>query len=180
MLHDGRAEVQAHVEQLVQAQLGDTLDLPQRFGQFIGMAVLQAPRKGGDDVLARQTLARRALDGQDEGKAELGVVLAVEALQGGKFVGAAQVQAGLGLFARRLGRQLSRDGGLAGQFGVGADESQLFFGRGQGQHALQFRLERRQAGKRPRGGCALGDPGRMFVDAMQLRDKIGLAAGVQV
>ena len=178
--HDGRAESQAHVEQVVQAQLGDALDLAQRLKQLVGPAVFQAPREGGDDVLARQAFAGRAFHGQDERKTEPGVVVGVQPLQGGEFFRAAQVQAGFRLLARGLGRQLAGNRRLAGQFRVGPDQAQLFVWRGQAQHPLQFALERRQAGKRPRRRRAAGDPGRVFVDAVQLLDKLFGAAGVQV
>jgi hypothetical protein len=60
-LHDGRAEFQLHRQQVVEADLGDALDLAQALGDFIGALVFQAAREGGDDGLARQALSGRAL-----------------------------------------------------------------------------------------------------------------------
>jgi hypothetical protein len=69
-------------------------------------------------------------DGEDEGEAELGVVVRIQLVQRGEFLRTAKVQAGLGLFIGRFGRELAGDGGLARQFRVGADQAQLFIQRG--------------------------------------------------
>jgi hypothetical protein len=55
--------------------------LAQRFLQLVLAAVFEAPLEGRDDGLAREALAGRALDGQDEGEAELGVVGGVQTVQ---------------------------------------------------------------------------------------------------
>jgi hypothetical protein len=63
--------IPAHVEQVVEAHLGDALDLAQALGDFIGALVFQAARKGGDDVLARQALPVGPLTARMKGKPNL-------------------------------------------------------------------------------------------------------------
>ncbi len=159
-MHDGGAELKVAAELAVDAQFGDALDLAQAFGHFVAALLLHAPRKRGDDVLARQTVAVRALDGEDEGKAEFGVVVGVEALQRGEFLGAAQVQAGFGLFVARFRGQFAGDRRLAGQLGVGADQAELFVDGGGVDVRLQRLFQRGGAGEGPRRPGAFGYPGR--------------------
>jgi hypothetical protein len=80
-----------------------------------------------------------------------------------------------------LPRALGELGGLelAEQLGVRADERELLRHRGVGEGALHGRVQVLQRREWPRGEGALGDPGRMLVDAAQARDEVGLAEGVQ-
>ncbi len=118
-----------------------------------------------------------SLDRENEGKAETLVVVGIQLLQRGEFLGAALVEAGLGLFAGRFGGQLAGDGCLAGQFRVGADQAQLLLAAGIGHDCLQRQFQRAGAGKRAARGGTLGDPRRMFVNAVQ---RFGECRGVAV
>ena len=117
-----------NLEQVVKPDLSDAVDLAQAFGHFVGALVLQAPREGLDDLLARQPIAGRALDREDERETEPGVVVGVQLVQRRVLLGAAQVEPRPGLLAGRFGGQLARNRSLAREFRVGADQAQLFIG----------------------------------------------------
>ena len=81
--------------------------------------------KGVDDLLLWQTGAARPAHRQDEGEAELRVVVGVELLDLRKLGRGAVRQAGLVLLICGFGGQRVADHGLARKFGVGADQGQL-------------------------------------------------------
>ncbi len=82
-------------EPVVQANLGDAVDVAQGLGQFEVGVVVQPAREGLDDFLLCKAGATRAAHGQNEGKAEPGVVAGVELLDSRELVRAAICQAGL-------------------------------------------------------------------------------------
>ena len=80
-LHHGGTDGRDVAKQVIDAHFGDAANLSQCFAQFIFRLIAQATREGGNDLLARQSFAGRALDGEDEGEAEFAVVVAIELLQ---------------------------------------------------------------------------------------------------
>ena len=71
------AECGLHAKLVVQPDLDDAVDVAQALCQLkVGVAV-QAALKRVDDLLLVQAQATRAAHGQDEGPAELGVVVGV-------------------------------------------------------------------------------------------------------
>ena len=145
-------------ELVVQAQFGHAVDVAQRLGEFEVGVVRQAALERGDDLAPVQPRAARAAHGQHEGPAELGVVGGVELLQVRKLFGRAIGQARLALFIRAFGGEVLADHGLAGQFGVGADQLQLRVVAGAPHAVHQRQLQRRQALERPLRGRGLCHP----------------------
>ena len=112
-------------ELLVQPQLGDAVDLAQALGELVVAVAVQAALEGVDDLAAVQPQPARAAHGQDERPAEARVVVGIQLLQARELGGRAVGQARRALLVRALGRQRAADQGLAGQFGVGADQVAL-------------------------------------------------------
>jgi hypothetical protein len=155
---DQVAEHRRDTELVVQPQLGDAVDVAHGLGELEVRVVGQPPHEGRNDLLARQAQAARPAHGQHEGKAELGVVVGVELLDAGEFLGCAVGQAGLALLVRRLGGQRLRHHRLARQFRVGAHQPDL---RGEvrfGEHPREHMLHLRQRGERALRQRTLGDP----------------------
>ena len=176
---DQIAEFRCVTELVIQAHLGDAVDVAQALGQLEVGVVRKASLKGGDDFSLVQTQAARATHSKDERKAELGVVVGVELLDLRELVRRAIGQAGLALLVRRLGGQGLAHHRLAGQFRVGADQRQLPVASGVAHHLHQRQLELRKGGERslrPHGG---GDPGRMFVGAVQQVGKARLVGAIE-
>jgi hypothetical protein len=134
-------------ELVVQADLGDAVDVAQALRQFEVRMALQAALEGGDDLAARKARAARPAHGQDEGPAEARVVGGVELLDVRKLGGRAVGQAGPALFVRALGGQALADHRLAGQFGVGAHQGHLPFAPGFAHAGGQRVLQRGQRGQ---------------------------------
>jgi hypothetical protein len=153
--------------------------LAQPLAQLVAARIADAPLEGGDDGLARQALAGRPLDREDERKAEAAVVVGIERMQLRVFGRRAAVQSRTGLLARGFGGQGAGNCRLASQFRVSAQQRQLFVDAGRIHHRLQGALERGQAGERAGMRRARRDPGRMFVDTAQGLDKAGGLACVQ-
>ncbi len=177
---DRVAQLRHMAQQCVQAQFRDAADLAQAFGQLVGRLIAQAAGEGADDGLARQSVAIRPLDREDEGEAEFGVVCGVQFVQRREFFRAALVQSGLGLFAARFHGQLTGQRRLARQFRMGADQAQLLGCACVPDHRLQRQFQRRQRGERALRRCALRYPRRMFVNAVQGRGKAGSVAGIEL
>ena len=163
------AERGLRVELVVEPDFRDAVDVAQRFAQLEGRMVVQAALEGVDDLALGEAGAARPAHGEDERKAELGVVVGVEVLDLRELLGRAIGQAGLALLVRRLGGQRLAHHGLAREFGVGADQAQLLVGGCARHHADQRVLEVRERAEGPLGDGARGDPGRMFVHAVEQR-----------
>ncbi len=161
------AELRHVAETIVEAKLGDAVDVAQRFAEFEIGVVLEAPLERGDDLRLAQAVAARATHGEDEREAELLVVGGIEVLQRGQLVGAAVGEAGLALFMRRLGGQRLGRHRLAGQLRMGAQEGLLSLQAGTGHGFDEHALELGQARERPARFGPIGDPGRVFVDALE-------------
>ena len=74
-----------HVEFISQAYLCNTVDVAQAFLLLKVRMPLQAPLKGGNDLLAGQPQAPWAAYGQDKWPTKFSVVLGVKLLQLGKL-----------------------------------------------------------------------------------------------
>ena len=91
------AQQRFDAELVGQSNLGDAVDIAQRLGALHVRMVAHAPREGVDDLALAQARAARPAHGQDEGEAELGVVVSVELLDARELLGRAFGQAGLAL-----------------------------------------------------------------------------------
>ena len=165
---------------VVQADLGNAVDVAQGLGALEVCMVAQPPRKGVDDLLFAQPRAARPAHRQDEREAEARVVVGVELLNARKLVGRALREARLRLLVRRFGRQALRHHGLACQLGVGTDQAELRVGAGRAHGMGHGVLEVRQRAKRPLREGLLGNPGRMFIHTVQQLQRLGGAGGVQL
>jgi hypothetical protein len=174
------AERGLDAELVGEAQLDDTVDVAQAFGEFVIDRMFEPALEGGDDFALPQPGAARAAHREDEGKAELGVVVGVELLDLGELVGRAVGEARLALLVGGLGRQRLADHRLAGQFRVGADQRELRLAPGLAHDLRQRELQVRQAGERAQRGGALGDPRRVFVAAVEQGDEFARARRVQL
>ncbi|MCY1536041.1 hypothetical protein D9M68_714780 [compost metagenome] len=174
------AERDVGAELVVQADLGDAVDVAQRLAELEARVVVQPAREGLDDLALGETRAARAAHGQDEREAELGVVVGVELLDLRELFGRAVGQAGLVLLVGRLGGERLADHGLAGELGVGADQADLLVGRRRGQRLHQRVLEMRERAEGALHQRALRDPGRVFVHAVEHGDGSGRPRGVEL
>ncbi|MCC2636099.1 MAG: hypothetical protein K0S48_3985, partial [Ramlibacter sp.] len=164
---DQVAQRRLHAELVVETNLDDAVDVAQRLGAFELRVVVQPAGEGVDDLLARQPRAARTAHRQDEGEAELGVVVGVELLDAPEFLGRTVRQSRLALLVGGFAGERPRQHGLAGELRVGTDQRQLAVGRriahDVGHHLLQV-AGRAEGPLRER---LLGDPGRVFVEAVQ-------------
>ena len=167
-------------ELVVQADLGNAVDVAQRLGALDVGVVVQAAREGVDDLRARQPRAARPAHGQDEREAKARVVVPVELLQSRKFFGRAVREACRALFVRGFGGQALRHHGLARQFGVGADQRKLRLGAGLAHGLRHDVLEVRERAKGPLAQRGLRDPGRVLVDAVQQLQRLVGMRGVEL
>ncbi len=95
----------------------------------------------------------------------------VHLLQPCKFFRRAAIQAGAGLLAARCTGQPPRQREPAREFGMRANQSQLLFVAGCRDNLFHCRMQHVARTKRPRLPCPLRNPGRMLVDAAELRDE---------
>ena len=174
------AQLRRHAELVVQADLGDAVDVAQALVALEVHRVAQAAGEGGDDLVPPQPEAARPAHGQDEGEAEPGVVVGVELLQPGEFLGRAVGQAGLALLVGRLGGERLRHHRLAGQLRVGADQRELRLQPRVSHDGDESVFQPGQARERPQCGGAFGDPRRVLVGAVQQRHELGGRGGVEV
>ena len=86
---------------------------------------MQTPLKSTNDLLARQTSAAWASHSQDKRKTELGVVVCIELLDVRELFWCAIRQTCFALFVGGFCGQAFTHHGLAGQFWVGAHQSDL-------------------------------------------------------
>ena len=114
-----------HAKLVVQADFGNAVDVAQTFRQLKVGVVVQPAGKGVDDLVLVQTLAARAAYRQYEGESELGVVVSVELLDACKLFGRAVGEPSLALFVGGFGGERLVHHGLACQFRVGANQTQL-------------------------------------------------------
>ena len=126
---------------VVEPDLGNAVDVAQALLPFKLRVAQQAPRKGFNDLLLVQPQSTRATHRQNEGKAELGVVVGVELLDHRKLCRRALRQTRLALLVGGLGRQALADHGLAGQLGVRLDQFDLSFFAGRLKHAGQLHFQ---------------------------------------
>ena len=138
------AQCRFDAEFVVQANLGDAVDVAQALLPFEVGVALQAAFEGLDDLPLAQARATRATHRQNERPAEPGVVVGIELLDPGELVGCAVGQSRFGLLVGRFRRQGLADHGLAGEFRMGPDQGQLRISSGFAQHHAQGVLEMRQ------------------------------------
>ncbi|MNV36366.1 hypothetical protein D3C71_1278390 [compost metagenome] len=167
-------------ELVVQANLGNAVDVAQGLGQFELGVVVQAPRKGVDDLPLGQARAARPAHGEDEREAEALVVGRVELLDALELLGRAVGQARRALLVGGFGREVFRHHGFARQLGVGADKTQLGVQLGSAHHLRQRVLQVRQRSEGPLRQGLLGKPRRVFVQPVQQRQGLGGAGGVEL
>ena len=174
------AQRRLDAELVVQADFDDAVDVAQAFAQLIVRVTQQAALEGVDDLPLAQAGAARSAHRQDEGEAELGVVVGVQLLDAGEFLGRAIGQAGLALLMGGFGGQRLADHGLAGQFRVGADQGQLGVTAGSVQRLDHRMLEFGQRVERAllQRGCSY--PRRMLVQAVQHLRGLGRAGAVEL
>ena len=174
------AERGRDAELVVQANLGDAVDVAQAFGELeLGMA-LQPPLEGRDDLAAREARAALASHREDERPAEFRVVVGVEPLERRELLGRAVRQAGARLLLRRFGRQRAGDHRLAGQFRVRAHQGELAVALGVAHDVHERELQVREALERSRFQRGFDDPRRMFVQPVQPGAGVGRACRVEV
>ncbi len=161
---------------VVEPQLGDAVDLAQAFGELALGRAGQPALEAGDDLGAAQAAAAWPAHGENERPAKARLVLGVEALDLLELGRRAGGEPGLALLLARCAGQRARDHRLAGQLGVRAQQRELGLAAGLAhgldQRALQGRERAVAAGRAARAG-ALGDPRRVFVDAVEQRDEFG-------
>ncbi|OIQ71145.1 hypothetical protein GALL_472380 [mine drainage metagenome] len=173
------AQFGREAELVVEANFGDAVDLPQGFGELEVRRVVHTALQGGDDLRARQSGAARPAHGEDEGPAEAGVVGGIELGEAGEISRRAVRQTGAALLVGGLGSKRAGDDGLARQFRVGANQGEPFLAAGLAHGLRQRVLERGQGGERSGRPGARGDPGRVFVHAVQQGGEGVLRSGVQ-
>ncbi|EWS58157.1 hypothetical protein Y694_03932 [Methylibium sp. T29-B] len=154
-------------ELVVQADLGDAVDVAQALGQLDLGVALQPALQRREDLAPVQALAAWAAHRQHEGPAEARAVFGVEPLHQRELLRGAVVQAGARLLAGRFGGQRAGHRGLARQLGVGAHQRELGLAPGLAHHAHHRMLELRQAGERPLAQCRLGNPRRVLVEPVE-------------
>mmetsp|Transcript_33908 Transcript_33908/g.72391 ORF Transcript_33908/g.72391 Transcript_33908/m.72391 type:complete len:216 (-) Transcript_33908:175-822(-) len=91
-------------------------------GRELLAARVGRPRREGRE----NCLLARAAHREDEGEAELGAVRSVELGKSRELCLGKCIETSLRLLSSALGRELTREGGLAGEVGVRAEQSQLF------------------------------------------------------
>ena len=79
-VEDAVAARRLDAEGVVEAQLGDAVDVAQRLGQLELARVAQPTREGGDDLALVEPVAARPAHGEDEREAEFLVVVGVQSL----------------------------------------------------------------------------------------------------
>ncbi|MDT4833992.1 hypothetical protein FQZ97_676210 [compost metagenome] len=150
-------------ELVLQAELGDAVEVMQRFLEFDVGRVVQAALEFVEHLPERQPGSARAAYGQDEGEAEFGAVDGIQLAQAGKFGRRSLRQAGQILFADRCfaeRRALLRGGG---QLGMGAHERKPGVGV-RFVHRLTHALPQVGQGAERAGlQRPAGDPGRTLV-----------------
>jgi hypothetical protein len=141
---------------------------------------MQATLEGLDDLLLVQPQAARTTHGQNEGPAELGVVVGIELLDAGELRRGAIGQTCPGLFVGGFRGERLAHHGLAGQFGVGADQAQLRVAASCLQYLRHGVLEMGQRAEGPLCEGALGDPVRVFVQAGQQTRRVRLGGVIEL
>ncbi|MCY1538713.1 hypothetical protein D9M68_742660 [compost metagenome] len=167
-------------ELVVQPDLGDAVDVAQALGALEVHRVVQAAFEGGDDVRLAQAGATRAAHREDERESVLRVVVGVEPLDVRELGGRAIRQARLGLLVGRFGGERLAHHGLARELGVGSDQGELRLHAGFVQHAHHGVLQRSERGKRALLQRGLGDPGGMFVQAVEQHRGFGQRCRVEL
>ena len=165
---------------VVQANLGDAVDVAQRLGTLEVRVVVQPPLKCGDDLLLSQAGAAWAAHRQDEGETEFGTVGGVEFTDVRQLFGGAVCQACLALLVGALGGERVALHLFSGQLGVHVDQHHLLRGRGRAHGLRQgvFQVLQRLHGARREG--LLGHPGGVFVNAVEQGDKVSGRGGVEL
>ena len=177
---DQVAEFRRVIELVVQAQLGDAVDVAQRLGQLEVWMVLSASLEGLDDLLLVQALAARAAHRQDERKTELHVVVGVQLLDLLELLRRAVGQARLALLMRRFGRQRLANHRLPREFRVGADQFELRILAGVAHHLDQRELEVSEALERAFVRGLAGDPRRVLIHAVEQLGEFVFRRGVDL
>ena len=173
------AEHRRRGEAIVEAQLGDAVDVAQRLGELEVGVVLEATLEGGDDLRLGQAVAARPAHREHERKAEALAVGRVQARDRRQLVRRARGEADPALLVVRLGGHRPGDHRLAGELGVRAQQGELLVAAGLAHDLDQRALELRQRRERAARPGALGDPGRMLVGAGEQGDEVGVRRRVQ-
>ncbi len=177
---DQVAQRRLRAELVVQPQLHDAVDVAQRLGSLELRVIVQPAGKGLDDLLAIQAGAARPAHGQDEGEAELRVVVCIELLDALELLQRAIGEAGLALFAGRLAGESLRHHGLAGELGVRPDQGQLLVRAGRAHDVRQRLLQMRERSEGPLRQSLPRDPRRVFVQPVEQAGGLRRIGGVDL
>ena len=105
---------------MIWAQTGNLVHLRKGGGELGFGIVRGALFKGGKNIAAGQ-----AANGDDERVAECSAIARVQHLKAGKFIRAAGIKAGPGLFGAGFGCQVPGNGQFTGKFGMRAQQRRL-------------------------------------------------------
>jgi hypothetical protein len=173
------AEEGPDAEAVVEAQLGDAVDVAQRFGELEVRVVLEPALEGGDDLRLRQSRSARPAHGEHEREAEAIAVGGVQRRDLRELGRRARGEADAALLVARLGGH--RPGGhrLAGELGVRAQQGELLVALGLGDDLDERSLELREREERAARPGPLAHPRRVLVGAGEQRDEVLVRRAVQ-
>ena len=172
------AELGHVTELLVQADLGDPMDVAQRFGVLEAGRMAEPSLERFEDLGLAEPASARAAQRKNERKAEPRLVVGVQRADPRELPRRARGEALL--LARRLARQRRVLHRAAGELRVRADQRELRVGAGLANDLHERALECGERAERPRGECALGNPRRMLVSAVEQRDELGRRCAIQL
>jgi hypothetical protein len=173
------AEERADAEAVVEAQLGDPVDVAQRFRELEVGVVLEPALEGGDDLRLRQPGSARPAHGEHEREAEAVPVGGVQLRDLRQLGRRARGQADAALLVARLGGHRPGRHRLAGELGVRAEQGELLVAIGLGDDFDERSLELREREERAARPRPLAHPRRMLVGAGEERDEVLVRRGVQ-
>src|SRR5882724_6257688 len=153
-------------DQVVQAESGYASDLLQAGTDLLFRGMRKPLFQLGNDLRARQSPYRN-----DEREIELPAVVRIQGLQPGELFRRAAIQSGAGLLAARGVGQPAVQRKPPREFRMRANQRQLFFSAGDRNDFFHCRMQCIARAERPCRPRALRHPGRMLVDAAQLRDE---------
>ena len=165
---------------VIQADFSNPVNVAQALAELGVHRVVQAPLKGGDDLLAAQAIAPGPTHRNNERMPEALVVGAVELLQSVKLLWAAFAQPSAALLTSRLGGQGLAHHRPPGKLGMGSHQCELGFTAGSRHHLCHGMLELRQGHKRPLLQGLLGNPWRVFVQPTKLLQQPSARRGVEL
>ena len=152
---------------VVQANFNDAVNVAQTFLQFkIGMA-MQASLKSSDDLMLVESCTPWAAHRQNKGPAKFLLVGCIQGLNFFELVRRAFCQARFALFVGRFGGQFIAHHGFASQLGVSANQTNLGLSACILQHLGHAVFQVCPRCKGSMFESAFGNPGGMFVEAIQ-------------